>query len=204
MKPQEAGFPAPPGKKLVRKTQEWLSSGTFQPTQGLIDAGGIVDLDLRGSGGGGRSSIDTTAGSGGGSSRWQGTVRVTSLTAITVTIAASAATDTAGSNSTFGSLATAVGGGIASTTIAPGVQGGAAGSQGFPGYGPGIWNVNNSAGGNGGGIGGGRGGDKTSVGEAATANSGGGGGGGGIYNTVIQAGGASGSGYCLATWWEYE
>ena len=56
-------FPAAGGGGGTPKFQEFISSGTFTPTQALIDAGGYVDIFIVGGGGG--SAVSTYGSCGG-------------------------------------------------------------------------------------------------------------------------------------------
>ena len=105
------------GKSL--KYQEFLSSGTFTPSQALIGAGGIIHVFIVG--GGGRGNADPLPGAGGQvSSRF---LTLTSTASIAVTIGAggedNSTYDTvAGGASSFGSLLS-VNGGNNGTPLAP-------------------------------------------------------------------------------------
>ena len=106
-------FPAAGGGGLTPKFQEFNISGTFTPSQALIDAGGFIEIFLVA--GGGRSSSSTHGACGGETifSR----MYLTSTTGCLVTIGAGApSNNTNGSNSSFagssagGSDVTALGG----------------------------------------------------------------------------------------------
>ena len=106
-------FPAAGGGGLTPKFEEFNSSGTFTPSQALIDAGGFIEIFLVG--GGGRSNFATIGGSGGETifSR----MYLTSTTGCAVTIGAGGASNgSPGSSSSFagssagGSDVTALGG----------------------------------------------------------------------------------------------
>jgi hypothetical protein len=176
------------GGGLKPRFQEFLTSGTFTPSQALLDAGGVVTVELRGGGGGAGGS------GGGGSSYLLREVTVINLNAITVTIGAGGAMNANGSNSLFGALLTCQGGGNGSGTGA----GGAAGSSGFVGN-PAFSYAGQNIRGSGGGFGGGRGWDGSNSNPTAGAANSGGGGGAGAFNGGSSAGG---SGYCLVKWWE--
>lgn len=100
------------GGNYVRKTQTITASGTWTPTQGLLDAGGIIDVDMRGGGGGGTNVWDV--GGAGGDSRHVIQYQVTTLTPITVTIGAAGTysypTANSGGATTFGTVTVAGGG----------------------------------------------------------------------------------------------
>ena len=174
------------GGGLTPKFQEFNASGTFTPSQALIDAGGYIELFLVG--GGGRASDYQRGGSGGETILKK--MYLTSTTSINVTIAASSTSN--GNSSSFtgsaavGSDVTSLGGasngsqnnmlgaGFSSLTNGT-VQGGIAGSGVF-GYGTG--------------------------GGLATPFF------GGVLNAKANSGqgaadgGAGGSGYCLIKWYE--
>lgn len=114
------------GGSLIQKTQKFMAGGTFYPTQGLLDAGGIVDLDIRGGGGGGSYYAGNWGGGTGGSSKHVIKHQITSLAPITVTVGTGGtstnvgASATGGGSSSFGSI-TVSGGGV-------GASGGGAGT----------------------------------------------------------------------------
>lgn len=178
-------LPLAGGGGLTPKFEEFNSSGTFTPTQALIDAGGYIEVFLVG--GGGRSNYSNEGASGG--EVLIKTMYLTSVTGCTVTIGAGGPSNgSAGGSSEFlGSSAggydlTAAGGrgdkyqyyrqtsGWGANNTAPYMSGG----SGVLGYG---------VGGAGGGLGG--------V-TAGKANSGA----GSSYNYP------AGSGYCLIKWYE--
>ena len=91
-------LPLAGGGGLTPKFQEFNSSGTFTPTQELIDAGGYIEIFLVG--GGGRSS-STGTGSCGGEVIMK-KMYLTSVTGCAVTIGAGGpANNTSGGNSLF-------------------------------------------------------------------------------------------------------
>lgn len=175
-------LPAAGGGGLTPKFEEFNSSGTFTPTQELIDAGGYIEVFLVG--GGGRTS-STSAGACGGEvilSR----MYLTSTTGCTVTIGAGGpSNNTDGSNSTFsGSSA----GGVDVTAL-----GGSKSAFQSNRMGPGFGAVNDGTAGMGVlgyGVGAGENGDKGIY--NAKANSGQ----GGSYNST------AGSGYLLIKYYE--
>ena len=98
-------FPAAGGGGGTPKFQEFNSSGTFTPTQALIDAGGYIDIFIVG--GGGKSS-STSSGASGGETIFS-RMYLTSTTGCTVTIGAGGVSNgNSGSNSQF--LGSAAGG----------------------------------------------------------------------------------------------
>jgi len=74
----------PPLKRLVKKQQVFTVSGTFTPSQALLDAGGAVEVRCIGGGGGGGDYYAY----GGGSSGMDITRIVTVTGPVTVTIGA--------------------------------------------------------------------------------------------------------------------
>ena len=90
-------FPAAGGGGLKPKFQEFTSSGTFTPSQALIDAGGYLQVFVVG--GGGKSTSSSTPASGGEAQIFN--MYLTGTNNITVTIGAGA-TSTSGGVSTFG------------------------------------------------------------------------------------------------------
>ena len=85
------------GGGLTPKFQEFNSSGTFTPTQALIDAGGFIEIFIVG--GGGRSSSSDYGAAGGEVIMKQ--MYLTSVTSCTVTIGAGGAVGGSGGNSVF-------------------------------------------------------------------------------------------------------
>jgi|YNPMSStandDraft_1061717.scaffolds.fasta_scaffold39714_3 hypothetical protein len=190
------------GGGLTPRQQVFTASGTFTPSNRLLQLGGWVHVLLVGGGGGGYVDNDPNGPryGGGGGEVISRVVQVTG--AVSVTIGAGGMgrsnTPTAGGNSTFGSLLTARGGGVdghsgnGNPRISYG-GGGAGGSStcrisggaqtAIEGGGPGID-----------GYGFGGSGSPVGVGNPVDAppNTGGGG-----YN-----GGHGGSGICIVTWWE--
>ena len=185
-------FPSGGGGGLTPKFQEFNSSGTFTPSQALIDAGGYVEVFLVGGGAGAGNS--TLKGSTGGEALMK-KMYLLNTNGCAVTIGSgggSAATPGAGGDSTFDAsssgsvLVTAKGGivdGNQSQMISP--SWGSAGQNqdrtsvsgnGVFGYGAGAKGYANEAGGV----------------SSAKANSGQG---GSYYGT-------GGSGYCLIKWYE--
>jgi hypothetical protein len=97
-------FPSGGGGGLTPKFQEFNSSGTFTPTQALIDAGGYIEVFLVGGGGAGNSAGFNTGGQGG--EAFIKKMYLTSSNDITVTIGGggvktSNSTAPNGGNSTF-------------------------------------------------------------------------------------------------------
>ena len=92
---------------LKRKFQYFSASGTFYPTQAMLDAGGVLELDIRG-GGGGMSVYDGERGyTPGGNSKHKTFYQLLDLTSITVTIGAGGSSGqpgTAGGSTSFGTL----------------------------------------------------------------------------------------------------
>ena len=79
-------FPSGGGGGLTPKFQEFLSSGTFTPSQALIDAGGYIEVFLVGGGSGGFQDSTTYGGQGGEVQTIK--MYLTNTNAISVTIAA--------------------------------------------------------------------------------------------------------------------
>lgn len=175
-------FPAAGGGGLTPKFEEFNSSGTFTPTQALIDAGGYIELFLVG--GGGRSN-STSAGACGGETIFS-RMYLTSTTGCAVTIGAGGASNgTDGGSSSFvgssagGSDVTALGG--SSNAIQTGRMGAGFGAVNDGTAGSGVFGY---------GVGGGENGDKGIY--AAKTNSGQGG----------SANATAGSGYLLIKYYE--
>jgi hypothetical protein len=173
-------FPSGGGGGLTPKFQEFNASGTFTPSQALIDAGGYIELFLvAGGANGGKPD---------GGEALMSRMYLNSTSAITVTIGAGGQSfNTTGSNSSFngasagGSNVTALGGtpdtNNMSNRISPGWNGND-GSSSSVSAGNGVFGY------------GAGGGPYASVGNAKV-NSGQGG-----YSF------AGGSGYCLIKWYE--
>jgi len=175
-------FPAAGGGGLTPKFEEFNSSGTFTPTQALIDAGGYIEVFLVG--GGGRSNY-TSQGACGGETIFS-RMYLTSTTGCAVTIGAGGPSNGSnGSNSSFaGSSAggldvTALGG--ANNALWSGRMGAGFGAVADGAAGSGVFGY---------GVGGGENGDK------------------GIYTAKANSGQGSsytrtaGSGYCLIKYYE--
>ena len=183
-------FPASGGGGLTPKFQEFNTSGTFTPTQALIDAGGYIEVFLVA--GGGRSYTGTFGASGG--EAFLKRMYLTSTTGCTVTIGAGA-TAYLGSNSSF--AGSSAGGVDLDATAGDGDAGGSNGvnklSPSWPGY------ASSGSGGNGF-FGYGAGGSSTNVLgiKNPKANSGQGGGNAGAGGAATDGG----SGYCLIKWFE--
>lgn len=175
------------------KFQQFNTSGTFTPSAALLAAGGTVQLQMAGGGGGGGSwsGYVGTAGGGGGSSYWEQLVTVTG--AVTVTIGAGGAGTLQGGTTSFGGLASVVGGfpGCNTGAFTP-AQGGAGAGYGVAGESAYADSTPYMVGGTGGGMGGGGWGR-----PAGATNSGGGGAG-----ITTSNGGTGGSGFCRVIWSE--
>ena len=170
-------FPSGGGGGLTPKFEEFNASGTFTPSQALIDAGGYIEVFLVAGGAAG-------AGASGGDVL-QKTFYLTNTSDITITIGSGGGNP--GGDSSFGSYVTAKGGSLSnapnpyiSDQLSPGwaasygtSEGGSAGPGVF-GYGAGARSQYG-----GGGV------------ATAKANSG-----------QAVEGGAGGSGYCLIKWYE--
>ena len=176
------------GGGLTPKFEEFNSSGTFTPSQALIDAGGYIEVFLVG--GGGTATDNASGGSGG--EVLQEKMYLTGTTGVTVTIAASVTSNNGNTSSFSGSSAggvdlTALGGRSDGIQLAmkgsswggsANASGAASGGSGVSGYGVGGA-VNTYAT------------NKAGV-YSGKANSGQG----------SKQGQASGSGYCLIKWYE--
>lgn len=172
-------FPSGGGGGLTPKFQEFNSSGTFTPTQALIDAGGYIEIFLVGAGG---LSTGTVNGGGGGEVLIK-KMYLTSTNSCTVTIGAGVSATANGNSSSFlggsagGEDLTAIGG--RGTTRQVNMMG-----AGFASY--------SSQGSAGSGVLGYAAGGSQNMGvQTAKVNSGQG-----------AQGGTSGSGYCLIKWYE--
>ena len=99
--------PGGSGGSLKRNFQYFSVSGTFYPTQAMLDAGGVLELDIRGGGGGMSTFNGDVPFTPGGSSKHKDLYKITNLTPITVTIGAggaAASPGAAGGSTTFGTL----------------------------------------------------------------------------------------------------
>jgi hypothetical protein len=171
------------GGGLTPKFEEFNSSGTFTPSQELIDAGGYIEVFLVG--GGGNSASTTFSGAGG--EAFIKSMYLSSTSGISVTIGAGGTYQGSGGSSVFSGASaggidlTASGGsyvGLVSNYQSPswGARSGYSAGNGVFGYGAG-----GSVSG-GGGI------------QFAKPNSG-----QGHYSST---GAVAGSGYCLVKWYE--
>ena len=159
----------------------FLSSGTFTPATALS-----CDVLVVAGGGGGGAGVTGFGGGGGSGGAFYATSQSIGTSAQTVTVGAGGAVQTSGSNSIFGSLTTAIGGGRGGDYNQTGTNGGAGGGGGEPQAGGSS--TQTGTGGTGYGFGGG---------SAVGGSGGGGGGGGGIGAAGVNAG-VGGAG--LNTW----
>lgn len=177
-------FPSGGGGGLTPKFEEFNSSGTFTPSQALIDAGGYIEVFLVA--GGERGENQSTGGIGGEAQLVRMNLSSTTGCAITIGAGGSGSAGANGSNSTFtGSSA----GGVDITSAGGGVNAGS-GQQ------------RNSIGAN-------WGGTQSNFGPGqGTFGYGAGGGYNGVYTGRANSGQGSnyeanaGSGYCLIKWYE--
>jgi len=180
----------PPLKRLVKKQQVFTVSGTFTPSQALLDAGGAVEVRCIGGGGGGGDYYAY----GGGSSGMDITRIVTVTGPVTVTIGAGGYGNQngQGGKTQFGTLLTALGGNP------PGyVLGGRSSGEGSQAGENVFMDGTSKHPGRGGGSGGGGGGGISSSQYNGLPNTGGGG-----CARQNSAGGQGGSGLCIVTWEE--
>ena len=182
-------FPSGGGGGLTPKFQEFNSSGTFTPSQALIDAGGYIEVFLVGGGQRGVTYTGYAYNSGKGGEAQFKKMYLTSTSSCSVTIGAGGinSNGAVGGNSVFnGSSA----GGVDITS-----NGGDSGSSISPSWGS-VSGSNDSSGSAGGGVYGyGAGGIGLGGGAGISgpkANSGQ----GSIYGTNAA------SGYCLIKWYE--
>jgi len=189
--------PVPVQNRAVKKQQEFKVSGTFTPSQKLLDAGGVVTVRCVGGGGGGHSSA---ADGGGGSSGMDITRLVTVTAPVTVTIGAGGNSGQQGGSTTFGTLLTALGGKGGVLTVG----GTSSGEGSLPGEDRVLTlTAPNNFGyrpGRGGGAGGGQAYHPNLNQPVTVTNASpntGGGGGGGVNNQS-----KGGSGLCIVTWEE--
>ena len=183
-------FPSGGGGGLTPKFEEFNASGTFTPTQALIDAGGYIEIFLVG---GGASTGDGRAGGGGGEV-FQKKMYLTNTNSIAVTIGAGAGNAIGGSTTFLGSSA-----GGQDLTATGGSNGGVQSNQLGAGFGSGQDTQNEAvvaagSGVMGYGVGGSTNSDIPNRGGVATAKANSGQG--------SKSGGTGGSGYCLIKWYE--
>jgi len=176
-------FPSGGGGGLTPKFEEFNASGTFTPTQALIDAGGYIEIFLVAGGGRGDGSFG-----GAGGEVVMKKMYLTSTAGCAVTVGAGApAQNTGGSNSSF--IGSSAGGqDVTSLGGAPSGQSGKLGA-GWGKYNDssGVYTAGSGVFGYGAGGGGSQGGATT-----GKPNSG-----QGSYRTTNP-----GSGYCLIKWYE--
>jgi hypothetical protein len=181
------------GGGLTPKFQEFTSSGTFTPSQALIDAGGYIDVFLVG--GGGSSDFGYYGGSGGEVIMKK--MYLSSTSGISVVIGSGGSTSVGGSSTFSGASAggqnlTALGGAVTNIQgSGPGLTFGATWGAAYA-DGSGIRNANSAGSGV---LGYGAGGATVYLHGGIAfpkANSGG----GARHNQQ------AGSGYCLITWYE--
>lgn len=177
------------------------SPATWTKPAGLA----FIDVELWGGGGGGGTGAASSCGGGGGGGYLRRRIYASQLGATeTITIGAGGAADTNGSNTTFGTLATAYGGGAGGAAAGSGAAGN--GTSPAEGGGGGGGSGGGGAGGAGGGyLGGaagnnhsyfGGGGGGTIGATAGSSNWGGGGGGGrdtGVAGSSVYGGGGGGT-----------
>lgn len=94
-------FPAAGGGGLTPKFQDFTSSGTFTPTQALIDAGGYIEVFIVG--GGGRTGSSSDPASGGEAQLIP--MYLTSTSSVSVTVGIGATLQTGGASSFNGAVA---------------------------------------------------------------------------------------------------
>ena len=174
------------GGGLTPKFEEFNASGTFTPSQALIDAGGYIEVFLVAGGGKG---ADGNYGAAGGEAFFKN-LYLTSASQISVTIGAGSTSGGSGANSNFNASSAG-----SVDLVALGGQGGYASGQtnstlnaSWP-----STSYNNAAAGNGI-FGYGAGGKRNNGGgiQSPKPNSGQG----------VNNGGNGGSGYCLIKWYE--
>jgi len=122
----------------VKKQQVFKTSGTFTPSQKLLDAGGVVTVRCVGGGGGGYNS----SGASGGSSGMDVTRKVVVSAPVEVMIGAGGAMNQSGGATSFGIYLAASGGASNGASVGegsmPGYAGGNAQTQQWRGRGGGI------------------------------------------------------------------
>jgi hypothetical protein len=175
-------FPSGGGGGLTPKFEEFNASGTFTPSQALIDAGGYIELFLVGAGGG----ANTSSYSGTGGETIFGRMYLTSTTGCSVTIGAGGIASDGGSSVFSGNSA----GGVSITS---------SGGSKYSGWGDKMgagWPARSgSVGSAGGGV--------LGYGSASMYSTA-----GGITSAKqnsgqgAPSGKAGGSGYCLIKWYE--
>jgi hypothetical protein len=175
-------FPSGGGGGLTPKFQEFNASGTFTPSQALIDAGGYIEVFLVAGGGGGYNASSTNPGRGGQVKNVK--MYLTSVSNITVTLGSGGYSNNPGNPGGDSSFLAASAGGF--DAVSTGGAGGGSnryfasawwpGGNGVNGYGAAGFNTQNLAG---------------SPGDGAPNS-----GQGGAYQS------SGGSGYCLIKWYE--
>jgi len=96
-------FPSGGGGGLTPKFEEFNASGTFTPTQALIDAGGYIEVFLVAGGGGGMTNVTNGRGANGGEVQIK-KMYLSSVSSCSVTIGAGGSKSTSpsdGGNSSF-------------------------------------------------------------------------------------------------------
>jgi len=181
-------FPSGGGGGLTPKFEEFNASGTFTPTQALIDAGGYIEVFLVAAGG---SNPDAYR-SGAGGEVIMKNMYLNSTSSCSVIIGAGVASAAGGNSEFLGSSA----GGLDITCLGGGGSPTQSGQMGA-GFGSSSSNAYPSAGAGSGTLGYGAGGANQQAG-----------GGGGVYVAKANSGQgvsryqAGGSGYCLIKWYE--
>ena len=177
------------GGGLTPKFEEFNASGTFTPTQALIDAGGYIEVFLVGGGAG--TADSRLAGSGG--EVFQKKMYLTNTNLITVTIGSGAGNAAAGSSTFLGSSA-----GGQDLTATGGSNNGRQSDKLGAGWGGGLYSSTLSAAAGSGVSGYGAGG---AVGAYVENRA-------GVYSGKANSGQGAGqgqtggSGYCLIKWYE--
>jgi hypothetical protein len=85
----------------IPKYQEFTTSGTFTPSQALIDSGGRMGIFIVGGGGGGSSNAGGATEGGGGAEVLMQYITLTNTNSVTVTIGSGGGTLAAGGSTTF-------------------------------------------------------------------------------------------------------
>ena len=198
------------GGGLTPKFQEFTASGTFTPTQALIDAGGYIEVFLVGGGKGGENDQSSQRWGGQGGEAQIVRMYLTSISACTVTIGAGGEQSSTGNPGGSGFFGGAAAGGVDVTSV--GGSGGSSPSSltlnamispSWPSY---AWDAQRTISAGPGVNGYGAGGANQSMGGGAARGGTGsvkpntGQGGTGGNNPENSSNGASG--YCLIKWYE--